>query len=158
MFDNNMSMMQQGIVSPESELIDAFLAAICNDNAVEFQVLDQIAELEEILTLNMMSVKQDSLFDLSALKQERNTWRLIGRLYHDELMQAQNMNNSTVNMDNLTSEKEIIEHAFITDRKLRRAQVIVDWLEYNARKGNFTAYLVIEKKRLHSYTILMVIT
>ena len=26
MFDNNMSMMQQGIVSPESELIDAFLA------------------------------------------------------------------------------------------------------------------------------------
>ena len=40
------------------------------------------------------------------------------------------------NMGNSTSEKEIIEHAFTTDRKLRRAQVIVDWLEYNARKGN----------------------
>ena len=94
MFSNNMSMTQQGIISPESELIDAFLAAICNDNAVEFEVLDQIAELEEILTLNMISAKHETLFDVSALKQERNTWRLIGRLYHDELMQAQNMNDS----------------------------------------------------------------
>ena len=50
-------------------------------------------------------------------------------------MQAQNLNNSLANIENLTSEKEIIEHAFTTDRKLRRAQVIVDWLEYNARKG-----------------------
>ena len=32
-------------------------SAICNDNAVEFEVLDQIAELEEILTLNMISAK-----------------------------------------------------------------------------------------------------
>ena len=69
-------------------------SAICNDNAVEFEVLDQIAELEEILTLNMISAKHETLFDVSALKQERNTWRLIGRLYHDELMQAQNMNDS----------------------------------------------------------------
>ena len=38
--------------------------------------------------------KHETLFDVSALKQERNTWRLIGRLYHDELMQAQNMNDS----------------------------------------------------------------
>ena len=94
MFSNNMSMTQQGIISPESELIDAFLAAIYNDNAVEFEVLDQIAELEEILTLNMISAKHETLFDVSALKQERNTWRLIGRLYHDELMQAQNTNDS----------------------------------------------------------------
>ena len=69
-------------------------SAICNDNAVEFEVLDQIAELEEILTLNMISAKHETFFDVSALKQERNTWRLIGRLYHDELMQAQNMNDS----------------------------------------------------------------
>ena len=69
-------------------------SAICNDNAVEFEVLDQIAELEEILTLNMISAKHETLFDVSALKQERNTWRLIGRLYHDELMQAQNTNDS----------------------------------------------------------------
>ena len=94
MFSNNMSMTQQGIISLQSELIDEFLAAICNDNAVEFEVLDQIAELEEILTLNMISAKHETLFDVSALKQERNTWRLIGRLYHDELMQAQNMNDS----------------------------------------------------------------
>ena len=71
-------------------------SAICNDNAVEFEVLDQIAELEEILilTLNMISARHETLFDVLALKQERNTWRLIGRLYHDELMQAQNMNDS----------------------------------------------------------------
>ena len=65
---------------------------------------------------------------------------LSGRLYHDELMQAQNLNNSLANIENLTSEKEIIEHAFTTDRKLRRAQVIVDWLEYNARKGKFELF------------------
>ena len=82
----------------------------------------------------MISAKHETLFDVSALKQERNTWRLIGRLYHDELMQAQNTNDSIANMDNSTSEKEIIEHAFTADRKLRRAQVIVDWLEYNDRK------------------------
>ena len=111
-------------------------SAICNDNAVEFEVLDQIAELEEILTLNMISAKHETLFDVSALKQERNTWRLIGRLYHDELMQAQNTNDSIANMKNSTVEREIIEHAFTADRKFRRAQVIVDWLEYNARKGN----------------------
>jgi hypothetical protein len=61
MFSNNMSMTQQGIISPESELIDAFLAAICNDNAVEFEVLNQTPELEEILTLNMISAKHETL-------------------------------------------------------------------------------------------------
>ena len=76
--------------------IQYFFSAICNDNAMDFEVLDQIAELEEILTLNMISSKHEKLFDVSALKQERNTWRLIGRLYHDELMQAQNANDSGV--------------------------------------------------------------
>ena len=50
--------------------------------------------------------KHETLFDVSALKQERNTWRLIGRLYHDELMQAQNTNDSIANMENSTFEKE----------------------------------------------------
>ena len=49
-------------------------------------------------------------------------------------MQAQNTNDSIANMKNSTVEREIIEHAFTADRKFRRAQVIVDWLEYNARK------------------------
>ena len=43
MFSNNMFMTQQGIISSESELIDEFLAAICNYNAVEFEGLDQFA-------------------------------------------------------------------------------------------------------------------
>ncbi len=135
MFTQNLSMAQQGIVEPESELIDAFLAAVCND-AAEFQVLDQIAELEEILSLNIPNKPSVStLMYVSALKQERDTWRLVGRLYHDQLMQAQNLNTSNVLLDNaLASEKEIIEHAFTTDRKLRRVQVVVDWLEYNSRK------------------------
>ena len=77
MFSTNMT--QQGIISLESELIDEFLAAICNDNAVEFEILDQIAELGEILTLNMISEKHETLFDVWVLKQERNTWRLIAQ-------------------------------------------------------------------------------
>ena len=134
MFTNNLSMSQQGILTAEGELIDAFLAAICND-ASDFDVLDQIAELEEILSLHVLTKKDES----SSLKLERNTWRLVGRLYHDDLMQNQKLNNSqglALDSSALASEKEIIENAFESDRKLRRAQVIVDWLEYNARKGN----------------------
>jgi len=131
---NNMSYSQHGVITAEGELIDGFLAAVCND-ANSFDVLDQVAELEEILSLNIMSAKQnrDSLLELSALKQERNTWRLLGRLYHDELTQNQNLGQDLLNTA-LVSEKEVIQHAFVTDKKLRRAQVIVDWLEHNARK------------------------
>lgn len=52
MFSQNLSMNQQGIVTSDNELIDAFLAAVQND-AEDFQVLDQIAELEEILDLHI---------------------------------------------------------------------------------------------------------
>ena len=135
MFMQDLSVTQQGIITPEGELIDAFLAAVCNE-AQDFEALDQVAELEEILTLNIMSHKQGNqdVFDISALKQERNTWRLVGRLYHDELMQSQNGDVTDVIQNPLASEKEIVEHAFTTDKKLRRAQVIADWLEFNARK------------------------
>ena len=116
MMTTNMSYSQQGAVTEEGELIDGFLAAVCNDSE-GIDVLDQVAELEEILSLNIMSAKQsrDSVFELSALKQERNTWRLVGRLYHDELMQTQNLNQSLIN-NTLVSEKEVIEHAFTTDK------------------------------------------
>lgn len=109
----NTSYSQQGIITAEGELIDGFLAAICNDSN-GFDVLDQVAELEEILSLNMMSAKQGKE-SLTALNLERDTWRLVGRLYHDDFMQAQNMNQNTI--DNpLVSEKEIIESAFTTDK------------------------------------------
>ena len=70
------------------------VSAICNDNVVEFEVLDQIAELEEILTLNMLSAKHETLYDVSALKQERNTWRLIGnfsKIAHYKISKDKNM-------------------------------------------------------------------
>ena len=70
----------------------------------------------------------------SDLRFERNTWRLVGRLYANELMQAQTLNETEEPLTLNNSEKEIIEHAFKADQKLRRAQVIVDWLEYNAKK------------------------
>ena len=78
MFMQDLSVTQQGIITPEGELIDAFLAAVCNE-AADFEALDQVAELEEILTLNIMSHKQggQEVFDISALKQERKTcWSL----------------------------------------------------------------------------------
>ena len=111
-----MSYSQHGVITAEGELIDGFLAAVCND-ANSFDVLDQVAELEEILSLNIMSAKQnrDSLLELSALKQERNTWRLLGRLYHDELTQNQNLGQDLLNTA-LVSEKEVIQHAFVTDK------------------------------------------
>ena len=138
-----MSYSQHGVITAEGELIDGFLAAVCND-ANSFDVLDQVAELEEILSLNIMSAKQnrDSLLELSALKQERNTWRLLGRLYHDELTQNQNLGQDLLNTT-LVSEKEVIQHAFVTD-KVKRNPV------YSIEKSSETNK---EKKKSHLINI-----
>lgn len=128
----NLSYTHQGVVTPEGELIDGFLASVCNETG-GLDTLDQIAELEEILSLSILSSKHNMEHHDGPLRLERNTWRLVGRLYHDELMQR-TQNTTTAPFSSISSEKEIIEHAFITDKQLRRAQVIVDWLEYNARK------------------------
>ena len=137
---NNMSYSQHGVITAEGELIDGFLAAVCND-ANSFDVLDQVAELEEILSLNIMSAKQnrDSLLELSALKQERNTWRLLGRLYHDELTQNQNLGQDLLNTA-LVSEKEVIQHAFVTDKVKNPVYSIEKSRETNKQKKKITFF------------------
>ena len=140
----NSSQLQSNVGSKDSELIDGFLSAVCAESQDGFATLDQVAELEEILSLHLTSEVIAGKPALLApedpvLVKERNTWRLFGRLFLDELRQKQQiqdeMDASSSNEAGIfNSEKEVVEHVFKTDMKIRRAQVVVDWLEQIARE------------------------
>jgi hypothetical protein len=67
------------------------------------------------------------------LSHEKNTWRLIGKLYHDRL----SAHNEAMDTDGdacsplvlKMSEKKMVEKLFARDQALRQAQAVVDWLE-----------------------------
>ena len=70
---------------------------------------------------------------------EKNTWRMIGRLYHDRLTtnltSADEMDTDAVvdvDADSVVfkmSEKKMVERLFKRESFLRQAQAVVDWLE-----------------------------
>ena len=68
---------------------------------------------------------------------EKNTWRMIGRLYHDRLTtnltSADEMDTGAdVDADSVVfkmSEKKMVERLFKRESFLRQAQAVVDWLE-----------------------------
>lgn len=74
---------------------------------------------------------------------ERNTWRLLGRLYHDRLTSAHGERGGDGGDDDdlgpdgpkpcRMSEKKLIEQLFGREHDLREAQIVVEWLETNAR-------------------------
>ncbi|CAB4066702.1 NUP107 [Lepeophtheirus salmonis] len=84
---------------------------------------------------------------LKNLMEERNTWRLLGKLYHDRLrtMDKDEDMEDTEEGDtlNLCSEKIIVEKLFRRNQELREAQAIVDWLEAN--KGDSTCGISAER-------------
>lgn len=68
--------------------------------------------------------------------QEKNTWRVIGRLYHDRLSNNGDEEAMDTDADNAvsalvlrTSEKKMVERLFKRESQLRQAQAVVDWLE-----------------------------
>ena len=65
---------------------------------------------------------------------ERNTWRLLGKLYNDRLTPNDDEEEILSAGMARTSEKMLISKLFRFDRDLREGQIVVDWLEMNARQ------------------------
>lgn len=130
--------------SSENLFVD-FLATISPEsNGLE--ALDQVAELEDLVASHIIPLKNQrgpsQLKDqvIINLINEKNTWRMIGKLYHDRLSSpVESMELESDSMTSIvlqTSEKRIVERLFAREQKLRQAQCVVDWLEQNSRDDN----------------------
>ena len=74
---------------------------------------------------------------------EKNTWRMIGRLYHDRLATSSTVDAMDTDADAdadtasvvfKMSEKKMVERLFKRESFLRQAQAVVDWLEQVTRR------------------------
>ena len=71
------------------------------------------------------------------LTDERNTWRLVGKIF--TLLSGGSENNDVQDEDMEMKENEpltevtVVRNLFDKDKDLKKAQGIVDWLEYNVR-------------------------
>ncbi|XP_040571434.1 nuclear pore complex protein Nup107 [Lepeophtheirus salmonis] len=145
----------QGSASTE-HLFPDFLATVSESTAA-FKTLDQVAEFQQLVGDQyeahcQMPSKSGTASKMNAthlknLMEERNTWRLLGKLYHDRLrtMDKDEDMEDTEEGDtlNLCSEKIIVEKLFRRNQELREAQAIVDWLEAN--KGDSTCGISAER-------------
>eukprot|EP00096_Caligus_rogercresseyi_P014843 TRINITY_DN7323_c0_g1_i1.p1 TRINITY_DN7323_c0_g1~~TRINITY_DN7323_c0_g1_i1.p1 ORF type:complete len:873 (-),score=260.12 TRINITY_DN7323_c0_g1_i1:73-2691(-) len=128
---------------PENLFAD-FLSTI-SESSSGFKTLDQVAEFEQLVgdhyeALHRVSAKyapaQKGLH-LDNLRDERNTWRLLGKLYHDRLrtLNTDMMDTGEEEDEELSSnphsEKLVVNRLFRHNQELREAQAIVDWLEAN---------------------------
>ena len=137
------------IQSTDNLFVD-FLATVSEDSSGA-STLDQVAELEGLVsshnaclqehaahpnvTIGGTNVYRNMVTELcNTLNNERNTWRLLGKLYHDRLTSDDdNSEEKLLPCVARTSEKKLIENLFRKSRELREGQIVVDWLESNAR-------------------------
>ena len=69
---------------------------------------------------------------LEGLTNERNTWRLMGKLYNDRLVTS--MKDSSVLVPPIkNSERQIVEKLFQANADIRQTWIVVEWLERNAK-------------------------
>jgi len=132
-----------------------FVSSSCSGHAEDEggdKWLDQVAEYEELVNEHVSRLRgqvragaggrrpqeeQAATVLADQLAKERNTWRLVGKLF---AMRAQMRNGQTsmeedqamVSASPFRSEQTIIASLFEHDERLRRAQTVVDWLEQNA--------------------------
>lgn len=99
--------------------------------------------------------------DISWLINERNTWRLINALYKDRTIKYDEfLEDMMVEYNHERSEKELQEYFYKSNRSVREAQIVVDWLERIARDewkllerteiGHYTDRTVAWENTLHS--------
>lgn len=112
------------------------------DNVADFEQLvdEHVLRLQRVIEKQSSRVqKQNSVATQvkTNLVVERNSWRLIGKLFADRLLVnfGEDGDHEMVADDRITmkSEKRIAEKLFQRERSLRQAQAIVDWLEQNAK-------------------------
>jgi len=107
--------------------------------------LDCVAEFEQMVddhveSLRKLVSKVDRAMDrfhktlsvLEGLTNERNTWRLMGKLYNDRLVTALK-DNSDLLPPIKNSERQIVERLFQGNADIRQTWIVVEWLERNAK-------------------------
>lgn len=138
------------IQSTDNLYVD-FLATVSEESSGA-STLDQVAELEDLVsshnaclkehasqpnvTIGGTNIYRNMISELcDTLSNERNTWRLLGKLYHDRLTSDINDDSEEKLLPCIarTSEKKLIENLFRKSRDFREGQIVVDWLESNAR-------------------------
>ena len=140
---------EPAIQSTDNLYVD-FLATVSEESSGA-STLDQVAELEELVSRQAVSLKEHAMAPnvtiggttvyrkaiselFETLSHEKNTWRLMGKLYHDRLTSDKDANEEKLLPSVArTSEKKLIENLFRKSRELTEGQIVVDWLEANAR-------------------------
>ncbi|KAK7083378.1 hypothetical protein SK128_011021, partial [Halocaridina rubra] len=66
------------------------------------------------------------------LLSERNTWRLLGSIYSERLGNENNIPESTMFDEEHPTDYTVVNQLYDTNRIIREAQIVVDWLEKNS--------------------------
>ncbi|CAL4110881.1 unnamed protein product, partial [Meganyctiphanes norvegica] len=66
------------------------------------------------------------------LLNERNTWRLLGSLYVERMADECKDDDMDKDLSKLNTDQTIIDTFFDTNRTIKEAQTVIDWLEKNA--------------------------
>ncbi|ROT76853.1 hypothetical protein C7M84_004545 [Penaeus vannamei] len=66
------------------------------------------------------------------LLSERNTWRLLGSLYMERMGEEENNRDSPMSGEEPTTDLTVVSRLYDTNRTIREAQIVIDWLEKNA--------------------------
>ena len=140
---------EPAILSTDNLYVD-FLATVSEESSGS-STLDQVAELEELVSRQATCLKEHAIAPnvtiggttvyrkavselCETLSHEKNTWRLLGKLYHDRLTSDKGEDvEKLLPSVARTSEKKLIENRFRKSRELTEGQIVVDWLEANAR-------------------------
>jgi len=110
--------------------------------------LDKIAEFEQLVGDHIHALRRvvvdlgqskdkfpNTVSVLRDLINERNTWRIMGKLYSDRLVKCAQAP-PDLPPPSPGSEKHIIERLFINNAEVRQAYMVVEWLEKNAQDQN----------------------
>nr|XP_054766454.1 nuclear pore complex protein Nup107-like [Lytechinus pictus] len=147
-------------------LFDEFLSAFKKHQSLtdvfalvsEYEHLchEQVTMLDRLMTKTLPSQKSFSrtLQVLRLLTQEKATWRLIGSLYQDRQMSAEDQDGAGITLDRIhtehLSEREIVDSLFERDAIIRQHQIVVDWLESIAADQSAFSY---NKVQFYSHSV-----
>merc|ERR1719237_950766 len=95
---------------------------------------DHVESLKKLLSKvdRAMERFHKTLSVLEGLTNERNTWRLMGKLYNDRLVTCLK-DQGEIPQPAKNSERQVIERLFQRNSEVRQAWIVVEWLERNAQ-------------------------
>jgi len=131
-------------VKATENLFDDFLSTSSGGESGA-AALDSIAEFEQMVGDHVESLRKlvgkvdrardkfpKTLTVLEGLTNERNTWRLMGKLYNDRLVTCLRQQ-QVLPPPAQNSERQVIERLFQRSPNVRQAWIVVEWLERNAQ-------------------------